>query len=379
MKKNFPSLTVVGLVLISVLAACVSSTPAVAPHVLTSLPPSPMPSAMPSSPVPPPTLLPSVVPVFTQPPYSTPTPVPVSQLQGEWNRYTTADGFCSDSPVLFGRTLIGTGTTTLCFFGKGEWSSIVAPQGTVVTSARSFPPGGGLEVATDVGICYRAFQEWRCETQADGFPYKGVREIANINEVPVYMLADSVVFRENIYRIPEIVGAVEAIPTRIAISDGYYGEKYLPREIWVGTNGYGIVVIRPDTGAITRYTTQDGLPGDEIRDISTEHCPRYCDYRDVWVATDQGIAHWDGSIWKTYRVEDGLPSNDVRGVSSWWRNLVWTATEAGAAYFDGQSWKVYNHENGFPEGDLTGVVWFGDEIMFSTRNSGLLVFTVNNH
>jgi hypothetical protein len=378
MKKNFPSLTVVGLVLLSFLAACVSSTPVVTPQAPTSLPPSLTPSAIPPSPVLSPTSLPTVVPVFTQPPYSTPTPVPVSQLRGEWSRYTTADGFCTNSPILIDLHFIGTGTTSLCSFHKGSWTSKTVPQGTIVTAAHLFPPGGGWIVATDIGICGYAYLEWRCKTQADGFPYKGIREIANINELSVYMLADSVVFLENVYRIPEIVGAAEAIPTRIAVSSEKFGVGFLPREIWVGTNGYGIVVIQPDTGEITRYTTQDGLPRDEIRDISTEDCPRYCDYRDVWVATEQGIAHWDGTTWKTYTIENGLPSNDIRGVSSWWRNLVWAATGAGAAYFDGQDWKVYTHENGLPEGDLTGVVWARDEILFSTRNSGLLVFTMKN-
>lgn len=331
------------------------------------------------TPLPSPVPLPTETAWNTQPPYSTETPVSASQLQGVWHRYSTADGFCTDWPLFIGHSFIGTGTTTLCFYnGDGNWSFKVVPQGTRVTAANIFPPGGGWEVATDVGVCSYAFQEWGCQTQADGFPYEGIRALVPLSTEPVYMLKNAVVFNKSVYSLPEIVGAAGAIPTWIAVSGEFIGEGFLPPEIWIGTNEYGIVVIQPRTANIVRYTTNDGLPSNVIRDINTEHCPKYCDFRDVWVATDKGIAHWDGTNWVTYTTANGLPSNDVRGVSSGQRNTVWVATASGAAYFDGNSWQIYTHDNGLPEGDLNGVLLQRYEILFSTRGSGLLVFTLQS-
>jgi hypothetical protein len=331
------------------------------------------------------TPLPSTVPLptetawNTQPPYSTETPLLASQLQGVWHRYSTANGFCTDWPLFIGHNFIGTGTATICSFENGNWSSIVVPQGTRVTAANIFPPGGGWGVATDVGMCSYAYQEWRCQTQADGFPYEGIRALVPfIGAEPVYMLEDAVVFNKITYKLPNIVGAADATPTWIAVSGEFIGEGFLPPEIWVGTNGYGVVVIQPGIGNIVRYTTNDGLPSNVIRDINTEHCPKYCDFRDVWVATDQGIAHWDGANWATYTTANGLPSNDVQGVSSGQRNAVWVATAAGAAYFDGNAWQIYTHDNDLPEGDINGVLWQRNEILFSTHGSGLLVFTIQS-
>lgn len=330
----------------------------------------------PPSPVP----LPTETTWNTQPPNSTETPVSASQLQGVWHRYSTADGSFPDWPLFIGNSFIGTGTTKLYIYrGDNSWLVMVVPQGTRVTAANIFPPDGGWEVATDVGVCsYGGPQGWECQTQADGFPYEGIRALVPLSTEPVYMLKNTVVFNNSIYSLPEIVGAAGAIPTWIAVSGEYTGKGFLPPEIWIGTNGYGIVVIQPGTGNIVRYTTLDGLPGNVIRDINTEYCPKYCYFRDVWVATDKGIGHWDGAHWVTYTTANGLPSNDVRGVSSGQRNTVWVATAGGAAYINGNYWQIYNHDNGLPEGDLNGVLWQSDEIMFSTRGSGLLVFTLLN-
>jgi hypothetical protein len=209
-------------------------------------------------------------------------------------------------------------------------------------------------------------------TPDSGFPYEDVRQVVAFGTEPVYMLADVIAYQGQMYSIPEIVGSGNASPTWTAVS-GKYGP--IPT-IWAGTNGYGIVAIRPERGTTTHYTTFDGLPGNVIRDVNTgaenDHS-----LHDVWVATNNGVAHWDGEQWTAYTTADGLPSNDVRGVASSRINTVWAATTGGVAYFNGHSWQVFTHENGLPEGELNGVViqaW-SNEVWFSTRGSGLLVFT----
>jgi hypothetical protein len=305
-------------------------------------------------------------------PLPTTTPIPASQMRGEWRRITTADGLCTDWPVFIGVWYIGTGTTTVCYstvsVDETTWPTRTVPLGTRVTAVGKFPPGGGEMYATDAGVCYLVDGfVWNCQAVAEGYPYQDIRRIAHIDEVPVLMLTSAVVYLEQTYSIPEIVGIDDARPTWIAIGGEYNTPFTFIYEIWVGTNGYGVVVIRPGTSEITRYTAADGLPGNVIQDIDIGE--------DVWVATDNGVGRWNDQHWTAYTTVDGLPSNDVRGVAAY-QDTVWAATAGGAAYFDGQSWRAFTHADGLPEGDLNGVKFGEGGIWFSTRGSGLLVFAI---
>jgi len=365
-----------------VLAACGSPEPAhtvspvQTPTTRATEPATPTPTLPPTA-TPEPTEADSVVtPTLLR--YVTSTPIPASQMRGEWRRITTADGLCTDWPVFIGVWYIGTGTTTVCYSTKPvdetTWPTRTVPLGTRVTAVDKFPPGGGEMYATDAGVCWYNGYGWECQTLVEGYPYEDIRRIDHIVADPVLMLADAVAYHKEVYSIPEIVGIGDARPTWIAVSGEMpYG---LVPEIWVGTSGYGIVVIQPDTGAMVRHTASEGLPGNLIRDISAESCPKYCDFRDVWVATDNGVGHWDGQRWIAYTTADGLPSNDVRGVASSQKDTVWAATGNGAAYFDGQSWRSFTHADGLPEGDLSGVKFGEGGIWFSTRGNGLLVFAI---
>jgi hypothetical protein len=319
---------------------------------------------------------------FTQPGAYYETAAPAEGLRGTWYRYTTADGFCTDNPVFIGHSYIGMNTTSMCSIYYGTFGITAVPQGSRVNAIKAFPPGGGLIAATDVGICVQGFEEWSCRNygdtllSVDPIPNEEILFISGINVEPVYMSKNKVFFRNQEFKIAEITGTEDATITTGAVSSEIFAEGFLLPEIWVGTNADGIVVIQPDTGEVRRYTVDTGLPGNVIRSISTEHCPKYCDFRDIWVATDQGLAHWNDLNWTLFTTSDGLPSNDIRGAAAGTPNTAWVATAGGAAYFDGKDWKVYTRENGLPEGDLNGVMVQGNKILFSTRGSGLIVFSI---
>jgi putative hemolysin len=310
-------------------------------------------------------------------------------IQGVWRRFTTADGLCSDRPLFIGHDFIGTNTTTLCSLPENtdepDWLTTSVPQGTRVTAAVRFPPSGGLSVAIDEGVCddiswsrpNASGPVWECRTSEQGFPYTDIRGMVSLGVDPVVMLADSVAYNEQVYQIPDLVGATDARPTWIAVS-GNYG-RY--PEIWVSTNGYGIVVIRPETEEIARHTTDNGLPGNDVRDVNAAVENDGSNDRYVSVATNSGVRCWDGVQWRAYTTADGLPSNDVRGISSAGgrRDNVWAATADGAAFFDGRSWRAFTRADGLPDGDLNGVTVTmrkdgTPNVWFSTRGSGLLLY-----
>ncbi len=319
---------------------------------------------------------------------SEPTAAPVpTRVEGEWKHLTRADGFCADRPYLIGYWYIGTQDTTVCYpqcpdsqsscrSDEAIWATWTMPIGKRATSAAKFPPGGGLEIATDQGVCFYEpgtgpnDPKWRCQTPANGFPYKNVRGLSHLGTEPVYRLTDTVAYAGTTYSIPKLTDKDDARTTWLAVS----GDDAPFPLIWVGTNNSGVVVIDPRGNSSWRYTTANGLPSDAIRDVCTEPCGKFCDLKPVWVATDKGVARWNGQQWASYDMTDGLPSNDVRGVSSGGTNTVWITTAAGAAYFNGFSWQVFTPANGLPEGDLSGVLVQYEEVWFSTKGNGLIIF-----
>lgn len=70
-------------------------------------------------------------------------------------------------------------------------------------------------------------------------------------------------------------------------------------------------------------------------------------------------------IFKSYGIENGLPSNEAHYVTTDTKGYVWTATDAGIACFDGINFKVFSLEEGLPESsvlrlyaDRKGRMWF---------------------
>jgi DNA-binding CsgD family transcriptional regulator len=61
----------------------------------------------------------------------------------------------------------------------------------------------------------------------------------------------------------------------------------------------------------------------------------------VWVGAEEGgVSVWDGQRWQTYTTRDGLPSNNIFGLTIDEQDNVWAATWEGVAKFDGQEWSA---------------------------------------
>ena len=352
---------------------------------------TPSPTALPS-PSPTPTSSPSAVP---------PTP---ALIEGHWIQNTTREGLCTDSPrfIEFDSRpgyFISTGGSTVCSIysiaphttcGSGSdcprrlysWRSVDVPGLDRVTGGTYIHPG--LSEVPNSPECYdlpsfagsggRCAQDlsdqWQCLTPGGGLPFDGIRAYGVVEETGVewFMSEDTLASRgmepeDQLYAFPSLIDDPEVRLTWLSV-------PWTAAEgVWVGTAADGVFHVLPETEEVLRYTTADGLPSDEIRDVQT--CGPGC----VWLATSQGIGRWDGSQWTTYTTRDGLPSDDVRGISFEWlyqRDVsdVWAATAAGPALLDrgADRWQAVP---GWPEGiEMTGVMggWFG------TRGHGLMQF-----
>ncbi len=67
----------------------------------------------------------------------------------------------------------------------------------------------------------------------------------------------------------------------------------------------------------------------------------------VWCGTwGGGLSHFDGTRWRTFTVEDGLPGNHVFMLYEDRKGRLWIGTNKGMARFDGRSFEHYTMEDG---------------------------------
>lgn len=112
---------------------------------------------------------------------------------------------------------------------------------------------------------------------------------------------------------------------------------------WFGTRG-GVSYL-DGTGVWTSYTTADGLPGNDIRDITI------ADSGDVWAATGAGAAVLNGSSWTTVTQTDGLADDDVTAIFAGSDGLLWFGTDrSGISAFDEDFGLIF--ADGFESGGL---------------------------
>jgi ligand-binding sensor domain-containing protein len=107
------------------------------------------------------------------------------------------------------------------------------------------------------------------------------------------------------------------------------------------------------------YDETDGLEDCCVNDVAVG--PN----GNVWAATDNGLASFDGAAWTNHTADDGLVGNEVDAVAIDQDGAVWAGTDEGASRFDGGSWKAYTEDDGLLDADISaieaapdGSVWF---------------------
>ncbi|MFP4344427.1 MAG: hypothetical protein ACLFU8_07035 [Anaerolineales bacterium] len=399
------SLRSLGAVLLSLsllLAGCVNPTSEPSP------PPTPESSATPVSTTAP-SETPSLEPSPTPLPTATPAPKPVT---GYWIQNTVEDGLCGNAPRFVGfntynqYTVVSGEGASACYFGWTgferwpydlpsplfgfpHWVTTEVPGLERVNGAGVIPPftfqGQGVYAFAGMGgMCGLWLEEggesptWRCLTQAEGLPFTDIRGFGVVEETnAAWFMAPRQVASlgrpggDWTYELGAWVADADARFTWMSVG------RSEDEGIWLGTNGYGLFHFSPATSVGVRHTTAGGLPHDEIRDV------QICDPDCVWVATPGGVGFWNGDRWRIYTTADGLPSDDVLGVSfdGYYRRrgagqgavtdtAMWAATRGGAAMLPEASerWQALPAP---PPGIEINGVWGNN---FSTRGQGLVKF-----
>ena len=78
------------------------------------------------------------------------------------------------------------------------------------------------------------------------------------------------------------------------------------------------------------YGIENGLIDDRVTDLLLDR------NGNLWIATQGGLACFDGNAFRTFTPEDGLPSNRIHCVYEDRKGHLWLGTDRGAVHYDGQ-------------------------------------------
>jgi ligand-binding sensor domain-containing protein/two-component sensor histidine kinase len=121
------------------------------------------------------------------------------------------------------------------------------------------------------------------------------------------------------------------------------------------------------------YTTKDGLPSNYIYRVAED------DKGFLWVATDAGIARFDGKYFQVFTTENGLPDNEVLSVVKETNGQIWVnCFGQGPAYFDEVQNRFINAKDNPDLGKIANkanlnIYTLPDGVMFNS-GSGSYVF-----
>ncbi len=89
------------------------------------------------------------------------------------------------------------------------------------------------------------------------------------------------------------------------------------------------------------YTLRSGLPADLILDI-TQDKKGY-----IWLATQNGVARFDGYDFRIFTMDDGLPDNYINCLFTGSKGCLWLGTQdGGISKYNGSEFLTYNVDSG---------------------------------
>jgi ligand-binding sensor domain-containing protein/signal transduction histidine kinase/DNA-binding response OmpR family regulator len=116
--------------------------------------------------------------------------------------------------------------------------------------------------------------------------------------------------------------------------------------IWIATHGGGIAILQPATGRFTIYHTRNSnLPNDKVHSLLEDS------RGNLWIGTyGGGLAFFNKSTkrFTGFTEKDGLPNTTIYKILEDNNGVIWVSTNKGISSFDVGTKKFsnYNHHNG---------------------------------
>lgn len=144
------------------------------------------------------------------------------------------------------------------------------------------------------------------------------------------------------------------------------------RYIWCAAPGTGIIKFDTTDNSSVTYTTEDGLPSNDVLSVSIDHNGL------KWFGFIKGICSFDGSVWQHYSNEElGIDDSSNLGIFKIGvdhDNVMWFVSDMGIFTFDSIAFKRKNSQSysfGDVAVDTSNIVWCCGEGILSRFVEGV--------
>ncbi len=137
--------------------------------------------------------------------------------------------------------------------------------------------------------------------------------------------------------------------------------------IWLGTGGG---LIRVDGENMRYFFESDGLPDDRITSL-------FDDNGTIWVGTRNGVGCVVDNTVTAYKLEGGVSANIVNDILVDRSGVLWVATNGGVARYDGVSWDYFTSRDELMDDRVTSMALdSGNRVWFCTSedDKGMTVY-----
>jgi ligand-binding sensor domain-containing protein len=133
-------------------------------------------------------------------------------------------------------------------------------------------------------------------------------------------------------------------------------------DLWIATKA-GVIRYVTTSGESTQFTSASVLPSNKILALIT------VPDGEIWVGTDgSGVGYFDGTLWKSFTVQNGLADNTVTLLARDGNGFIWAGTSRGVSRFDGKQWHTFRTSDGLLSNqvlsmfvDSSGLLWIGTD------------------
>ena len=239
-----------------------------------------------------------------------------------------------------GSIWVGSRTDGLARVGRGQFTSYGTREGlpadyvaTVIEDSQ-----GTFWIGTDAGL--GAFRDGRSRPLArtNGLPQMAISSVVEDRRHHLWVGGERGVFRS--VRPLDCRGA-RCDPQFVKVMGEFARVLFEDRDgtLWIGTSFKGLVAHRD--GALTKYTTKEGLPSDVVRAIQQD--------RDgsLWIGMrGGGLARFKDGVFTAYTEKDGLATDGVQTLFMDKDNTLWIGTRQGLNRYKDGRFTTYTASDG---------------------------------
>ncbi|HYK89877.1 MAG TPA: two-component regulator propeller domain-containing protein [Acidobacteriota bacterium] len=260
-----------------------------------------------------------------------------------------------------GSLWIGLETNGLARLKRAQVATLTEEQGLPHDSVLSAfqDSRGDIWIGTAIGFSKWSGGKVSSRTELNGIPIRHVSSVAEDKDGTVWFGAGGQIFK--IMKDGRFV--IDPEWKRVFEIKTIYCDPL--GRMWIGTDGDGL--FRIEHGRVITYRTQEGLASNQVRGIL------YDRQGTLWVTTfGGGVSRFADGKFTSFTTKDGLGSNRVVAIHQADDDSLWFATRGGLSRLKRGRFRTYTIQEGLPVNQISGILEDGNGNFWFSCSQGLV-------